>query len=506
MQPFPSLARTTLWYAGLVVLLVLFAFVYVFSFRVSWRIVFLWHAGITFLLFCGVFIKDLKAFLLFTMVFMFSLDFGYHVVLPRQDLDPALAEISAFAEGVRIDSSDVILMILYGHWAMRLMFERSREGAIGLGKPLGTVLLTWIAYVFFVGLLKAHERDMVVFEVIVLFRGFLFFLYLVNNLITLRDFRVVYYALLAVNVFQALLMLAQYATGLNYDIHGMPHLEFVEKEGFRPAGFIGCPNCAAALIDVVLPLSLAHFLVEKNRLKRIGLFACIAIMLAGLVATKVRISLAAVIVLTLVVLSMCQMRGWISWKRMTAVIMVGLVMLAATTPIMVDRFRTGDYGQDRLPLVYTALNMIKGNPLLGVGINNYKYRMFEYQPPEVAGKWAYVVHNELLSTMAETGLIGFVLYYMLAGLAVMILWRLTRSRDPLIFILSCGLFASFIASIPQRITTSYLFESMFILYCITLALTAAMQRFEAEKEQLEPSGETPRKRRTISRFKMGLSR
>jgi O-antigen ligase len=239
------------------------------------------------------------------------------------------------------------------------------------------------------------------------------------------------------------------------------------------------------MIDVVLPIALTQFLAEKNWLKRLGLVTCLGIMLAGLMTTKVRASLAAVVIVTLAVLTVGYLRQWISWKRMTLVIMAGLLLLIATAPLMVERFRTGAYGEDRMPLIYTALNMIKGNPMLGVGASNYAFRIDDYRPPEVAAAWVYVVHNEFLLRLAETGLIGFLLYYSLVGLAMIGLWRLTRTSDPWIFILSCGLLAAFVGSLPHRMLTTYYFESMFRMFCTLLALAFAMQRFERKQRAAE---------------------
>lgn len=488
MQRIAPFGRNALVYAGLVLLLLLFAFAYVISFEMSWRAVFVMHVGTLFLLACGLFMKDLRNFLLFMMIFVFPMEFGYHFIIMPPPGGTAIEEVWSFANGLRIDSADAILLILYVHWALRLAHERSRSERFTLGRPLGSVMLVWIVYILFASMLKAHYKNLAFFEVFVLVKGFFLFLYLANNITTLRDFRVVYYALLSITVFHALFMLFQFATGLNYDIHGEFSRHYVEAEGFRPAGFIGCADCASSLIDIMLPMALTHFLVAKDRLTRIGLLASIGILLGGLIVTKVRAGLMAVILLTLAVLWVSHLRKWITWRRMGAVILVGIVLLILATPLMIHRFRTGEYGQDRLPLIYTAINMIKANPLLGVGANNYSYRIDDYRPRELSGTWIYIVHNEFLLRMAEQGLVGMILFYTLVGLVMVRLWRLTSSPEPWIFIGSCGLFAAFVGSLPHRILTSYYFQSMFYMFCIVVALTCFMQRFEEKRKAGDVSG------------------
>jgi O-antigen ligase len=299
-----------------------------------------------------------------------------------------------------------------------------------------------------------------------------------SNLSTLRDLRIVYYALLANNIFHSFFMAFQVATGLNYNMHGEYSAHYLEREGFRPAAFTGSWDSASSMIDIILPVVLTHFLIEEKVLKRIGLAICMGILLGGLLLTRVRASLAALILFSFTVLIVCVKRQWINWRRMTAVVLTGFALLLATTPLMLKRFETGYYGEDRMPLIYTALNMAKHNPLFGVGANNYSYRIPDYLPAEQTGSWVYIVHNEFLLRLAETGIIGFLLFYSLVVWVMVKLWRLTRSQEPWIFIWSCGLFAAFMGSIPHRMLTAYHFDSMFYMFCLSIALTCAMVRYQ----------------------------
>jgi len=487
MQPVGPLARKTLLYGSLILFLAAFAFVYVASFNLGWKAVLLVNGGTLALFACGLYIRDLRAFALFMLIFLFPMEFGYHLIYTRPPEGTEISRVWPFAIGIRMDSSDVVLLLLYFEWGLRLASHTIGTSRPHWGRPLGTVFLMWIGYVLAAGMLKAQQPHLTIFEVSVLVKCFFFFLYLASNLSSLRDFRIVYYALLANNVFHSFFMAFQVTTGLNYNIHGEYQVHYLEREGFRPASFTGSWDSASSMIDITLPIVLTHFLMEKDILKRIGLLTCIGILLGGLLLTRVRASLAAVILITLTVLMVSVRRKWINWRRMTAVILSGIVLLLATTPLMVQRFRTGYYGQDRMPLIYTALNMFKHNPILGVGANNYSFRIPEYIPPELTGSWIYIVHNEFLLRLAETGIIGFLLFYTLVGWTMVALWRLTKSPEPWIFILSCGLFAAFIGSIPHRMLTAYHFDSMFYMFSLSVALTCAMQRFEQRRKARQES-------------------
>ncbi len=135
------------------------------------------------------------------------------------------------------------------------------------------------------------------------------------------------------------------------------------------------------------------------------------------------------------------------------------------------RFVTGTWGQDRIPLMLTAINMFKANWLFGVGANNYFFHIQQYLPVRLSGTWQYAVHNEYLQWAAETGLLGLLLYYTLVLVMMRKLWKLTVSPDPWIFMASLGLFAAVLGSLPYRMTSPYFFQPLYTEFCAILAVT-----------------------------------
>ena len=76
-----------------------------------------------------------------------------------------------------------------------------------------------------------------------------------------------------------------------------------------------------------------------------------------------------------------------------------------------------DIGQDnsltqRLRYFAGALESFKEKPILGKGIGSWEYESIKYEKPEMQ---SYVVpyhaHNDFLELLAETGILGFVLYF-----------------------------------------------------------------------------------------------
>ena len=140
----------------------------------------------------------------------------------------------------------------------------------------------------------------------------------------------------------------------------------------------------------------------------------------------------------------------------------------------------------RVPLMYTAVNMIKDNWLMGVGVNNYPFHQItRHVPLHLRYAWSYIVHNEYLLRLAETGIIGTLLYYTLTLLMMIKLWRSTRSSDPWVFLVSAGLFAAMIGSIPHRVVSYYHYVNFFMQLCVVLALTQYMGTLDMRKRYSE---------------------
>lgn len=479
MNTRPLLSRNVFLLAAsyvAIVLIVLIAYLYVISFSLGYRMVIVVHGGALFFLGCAIFLKQLRRFLIFVAVFCIPLQFGYHLIH-----EPVTAmESQPFVSGIRIDSVDVILMLLYAHWAVLISRDKGRR-RVRLGHPIGTLLLIWIVYCFVASLWTSVQWRYSLFEVIELTKGFLLYLYVVNNTASKEDFLAVVYGLFANTLAHGGYLLMQYVTGLNYSIHGVL-FGHIGPEGFRSVGFFGSPDAASALISVVFPVGVAYFLCFTGRTRRSGIAVSLILLVIAVMCTKVRASGFAILISSFTILWLCYWRGWISSWRLTQMILVGAVLLALISPFVVERFRTGTYGADRIPLMLTAVNMIKDQPVLGVGVNNYAFRVEHYVPLKLKYTWSYIVHNEYLLRLAETGAVGFLLYYSLL-LAVMVrLWRTTRSPDVWIFVVSAGFLAALIGSLPHRLVSFYHYLNFFLQWCVVLALTQVMTTFEQERQ------------------------
>ena len=71
-----------------------------------------------------------------------------------------------------------------------------------------------------------------------------------------------------------------------------------------------------------------------------------------------------------------------------------------------------DSTQERLRFYKAAVNSIIQNPILGIGIGNWKIHSIEYDKPFMTGyRVPYHVHNDYLEIFTELGIIGLILFF-----------------------------------------------------------------------------------------------
>lgn len=479
-----SFTRNSLTILVVSVMAFVLGYVYVQSFSVGWRAVVALHLGILFFLGCALFLRDLKSFFLFVMIFAVPLEYGYHFIFRKL----VGVETSPFAIGIRIDVVDVVLLLLYMHWGFVLAQVPLGRSRITIGNSLGKLFLLWIVWVSVAGVLRSEHLNYTAFELVTLYKGLLLYFYLVNNLSSEQDLRVVLYAFFAVTVGQGLYIIMQYVTGLNYSLHGETSADIATGvEAYRAIGFTGWDG-AAAIMNYILPIMLVYYLLAAEKLKRWGTLMGLSIVLLGLLFLKMRSAYFASLVSIITVLAVSYLRRWISARQVLMVAGAALVCLIAAGYFVLQRFESGETGAERIPLMLTALNMIEANWLLGVGANNYLFHIEQYLPVSLRHTWEYTVHNEYLLRAAETGVPGFLIYYALLLTMMRKLWKVARSPSPWIYMASLGLFAGLVGSLPYRMASFFHTGPLYSEFCVVLALTYFLETLEKRRMAEESPG------------------
>jgi len=477
MQGFSSSVRNLAAVFVVSIFAFVLGYVYVQAFSVGWRAIAAFHMAILFFLSCALFISDFRSFFLFIMIFAIPLEYGYHLMF-----QPIAAETSLFSIGIRVDIVDVALVLLYMHWGFSLAQQPLVRARLTIGNSIGKLFFAWIAWVTVAGILRSEHLNYTSFELAAMFKGLLLYFYMVNNLSTERDLRVILYALFAVTVAQGLYILMQYTTGWNYNLHGETSPDLAELGAvFRAVGFTGSWDESAAMLGYVLPTMLVYYFVIADRVRRRAVLMGAIIVIAGLLLTKMRTGYVAAAISTVTVVAVSYLRGWISPGRALALMAATAACLIAAIPFVFQRYETGATGAERIPLMLTAANMIKDNWLLGVGANNYFFHMEQYLPVSLRHTWQYTVHNEYLLRASETGIPGFLLYYALLVVVMRKLWIAAHSSNPWIYVASLGLFASLLGSLIYRVFSFFHTGPLFSEFCVVLALTYLLETLEKRR-------------------------
>jgi len=444
-------------------------FFYVMALGGGWRVFIYVNGGILFLAALGFFMKDAKSFLLFMVVFGITFGLGRHVVYERMPFESVL-----FSSGIRIDSVDVVLVVLIGYWGQAVARRQSKGPGFTMGNPIGALFLSWIVVSVLLSMMVARDPMFSLFEAFVMVKGFLLYLTLVNTMRDEKDLRIVVLALMAMGIVQAVYLVFQYVTRTTYTIYGGLVAAPGAEAGFRSPGFYGGPDTHAVFLVTIFPIFLAGYLVYTEPAKRFAALMAMVLIALGVMTTKVRIAGASLLLGSIVVVVMTQRRGWISFKKAAYLFIVGTFLLVLMVPLVYQQFTTRLYGQDRIPLMLTALNIIKTHLITGVGLGNYNFDIDQYIPVEERGKWLYTVHNQYLLILAEQGIIVAAIYYSMLFAAMRRYWVAAKSNNYLIYTVSAALFGVLIGSLPHRIVSMYHYQQYFYLYCVMLALAYAL--------------------------------
>jgi O-antigen ligase len=459
------------------ILLPLVGYVYVNSFNMGIRIILVVHGLILFFLFFALSLTDLKSSLIITMILVIPMEIDFSLVRY-----PAPPGYPPFAESIVVDLAQLILAVLMIQWLAAASMKKTHGKPI-IGHPIGTLFLVWIFYSLLVGWLKAKNTIYAYFEVVALVQGFLVYFYLINNTNSVRDVRVIIYALFAAQSLEALWLIFQYVTGLNYTIKGVFVVPVRDLVGFRSGGFTGRDVVSTQMISFLAPVVLAYYFIAADRMRRIMAAAIICLFALGIMCAQTRSTGFATIVGFIMILTLGGMRGWISQKRVLKFVSIALVFLILISPLIYSRFQKGAGGweEDRVPLMRTAEEMWLDNWLLGVGPSNYTTNLEKYLPVEFRYTWKAPVHNEFLMQLAERGIIGAVLYYWFSVIMCIKLWRTTRSPDKWIAAASAGILAGMLGSIIVRMFHWWHQMPNYTFFCVMLALAVAMENIERRR-------------------------
>jgi len=242
------------------------------------------------------------------------------------------------------------------------------------------------------------------------------------------QFRLLLLTMVVVGILVGLVTLYNKANGL----------ELVEGTrvtiGRSIGSMLGDPNDLSLVLLFPASFALAMLLTPQFNIgwKLLGLSGYILVVCA-IIATQSRGGL----------LGICAVSGIFAWHRVQNKVLLISVGLLALSVLFVlagvsDRASGGAHEEGidesamgRIYAWQAAFGMALHNPLFGVGLNNFIFNYFDYSP-HWDGK-NHAVHSTWFGVMAETGLVGLIVFlaliYMIARLSISAYQR-TNPKTP----------------------------------------------------------------------------
>jgi len=402
------------------------------------------------------------------------LQWGTHVAM-RQGTAAALGAMDGFDVSV----TTLALIGLYIGW---LFTERakSRRLRIVWNWPIATYTATVV-----ISLFVSANLQLSLFQVCLMLEMLLLYLYFAANITSREEIVALLRLLMWGGIIEGGYVLILAVTGHEFaliraiGIKSVIYHPVLPGEIARYGGTVGSPNDAAAYLAVVIVLAFAaRYLMLDRKLRRLAT----PVLILGVGALVFTYSRGGWIELTLsaaILIAATWLKGGITPRRAFACGALLFLIVAALyipNPIS-DRFTANDNGSaySRIPLMHLAENMIKANPVLGVGANNFAAVMGGYEGPEFRHAWIYTVHNQFLLVWSETGIVGLIAFLWIYGNLILRGWRLWRTGDALFAPLGLTIVAALCGFMSHMLVDQFSGRPMIQMVWMFAALIAACE-------------------------------
>ena len=404
----------------------------------------------------------------------------------------------SYITGVGINLSDVLALTLL----LILLGKLSRRQAKISPFSLITVpALAWLVASSF-SLLAAKDGDLALFQLVAMVKLLLLCWVVASSIGNDVDLTIVITGLMLGMVFQALVGVYQGVTGHPLGLDFLVETAGIHKQQLgvglvsRVQGTLGSPNTLAIYLSTGVPFALA-LLFSKTR-PSVKILATITLCLIGsaLIFSLSRAAWGDFLVTICLVLVLAVRRTRISTKAAiviagaTALVLLGVALFG--TDLILSRLTGDDQGSasSRITLAEGALAIMRDNPVIGIGLNNYTLVSPGYDQADAAA-WNYyapIVHNAFLLIAAETGLLGLGAFVVFLVILLIQAWRIVdQAPSDTVWVAGVGILGGLAALVIHSMVDYTLLGSgrVFTQFWLLAGLCAAlMQRVDHERQDI----------------------
>lgn len=343
------------------------------------------------------------------------------VVFLRPEIGLSLFVAGIFFEGCWLVGSmtiaKVIGLLTFAAWLVRFPFSSDRRVVLPLQAWLMALLLGF-------GLLSVTwaPNDQVIVRRLIIGGGLLSAFVVIVNLVDARDkLRRLLHVIAIAGFVAGLLAIKTY-------FWGDPFSDVLQRARVISAQIPGV--FAASMLPVFALFTTMVTRRQKLLSKTVWVLGhlCVTIAILLSMSRGIMIAVAAVLLLAFVLASGLKQRVVLALLVSAEVVVVHFVG-SGFAERAVSVVTVSDRGAGRLDVWMTALRVIASHPLKGVGLDNFTVVFFDYfsQPAGLQRvvAQAKTPHSIYLGTLAELGLIGFVVFGGIIGVSVV---RAIQSR------------------------------------------------------------------------------
>ncbi len=396
------------------------------------------------------------------------------------------------AKGWTFSLIDVPLFILYAIWLIEILFNKKKSVQWW---PKVTMPLAGFILLGIFSLVKATHHDLVYYQLFVLIKKILLILYIGNHVNDERALKYVILALLIGFLFECSIGLLQYQKQGKLGLYLLGEREAdIDKfylsnyeEVSRVSGTFWHGNGFAFYLQMVIPVAIGILLFGNKALFRILSALSMVLGLLVLILTLSRGAWLSFII-SIFFLGYFYLRKIRKenklYKRLIPALIIFLVIFLTFRDFIYSRLIGEDYGaaESRIWMMQTSFNIIKQNPLLGIGMNNYVERMAEFDKTGFNQSFYYPVHNQFLLIASETGILSLLLFLSALYYAMKMSFQAFKKSNGSLAGSALGVLSGFIGFIGHAQVDLALIDMLHILW---LYLGAACALFQMSNKSLK---------------------
>ncbi|MBZ0282928.1 MAG: O-antigen ligase family protein [Anaerolineae bacterium] len=374
--------------------------------------------------------KDIKR-LLIIVIFVDSISgLDFHLTCSKQYLLSSC--------GPNISITFLALAGLYALWMIDLRRNQTKQTQKNLKLDvIGSLAVCFLGAIV-LSIIGAKRPDLAIFQLWNYTVIFLLFFYLVNYIKDKGSLLFIIYVMLFSTIIQLVLM----------EMQGFGLISSASSStgdyARRVSGTLYSPNAAGSHLSQMLAMMITCLLIPMHRWHKWSLAVITLLTVHNLIGTESRGAWTAALISIAIIGVIGLWKRWIDVKSVVITLLVGTVLFTLFSGSITDRLTEDDKGsaEARAPLAEIAFNMIRANPITGIGINNFGVVLHDYVEPEQYGAWLHIVHNGWLLVWSETGTVGFALYVAFRVILAWQAFKIILSGDKLYSPIALGILAS----------------------------------------------------------------